>query len=125
MGNSGYHGLKDRRQRPVEQGAVTGYVGLSLLAAGVLGCVLFFSGVFIDEEVLLNIPPKPVVEKVYEHPRSCFDAGTSLFRISGSERQPITELQMIKVGSSKHCLYFAHVASCIYFNTTCSPSGVQ
>lgn len=106
MGNSGYHGLKDRRQRPVEQGAVTGYVllGLSLLAAGVLGCVLLFSGIFIDEEVLLNIPSQPVVEKVYEHPQSCLDAGTSLFRISGSERQPITELQMIKVGTSNHCM---------------------
>lgn len=102
MGNSLYHGMKDRRQRPAEQGIPTGYalLGLSLLASGVLGCFLFFSGVFTGEEVLLNIAPQPIVQKAYAHPKSCLDAGTSLFKVSGSQRLPITEIQLLKVGTS-------------------------
>lgn len=94
--SNGYHGLKDRRQRPSTPYAL---LGAACVALGMLGCVLLFTGFFDNDEALLNIPPPAVVPKVYMHPASCLDAGTSLFRVHGSgQQEAIDEHQMLLVG---------------------------
>ncbi|MEW5299798.1 MAG: hypothetical protein WDW36_002776 [Sanguina aurantia] len=114
MGNNSnaYHGLKDRRQRPSTPYAL---LGAACVALGVLGCVLLFTGFFDEDEALLNIPPPAVVPKVYMHPASCLDAGTSLFRVHGSgQQEAIDEHQMLLRGqSSDGEVVVQHMCRCL------------